>query len=138
MIFDEIVRLMTVDEWPIELLRASTLRTTFSHGKKPFPLLIHEDGTHLVIAVVPYLRIPVDVERAERFMDRLLHLNNDMNLAKFSVDEDGDVLLSVEWLLADLDASELRDALNVITHYAIENWDELRQLVGETARTVAP
>ena len=39
-------------------------------------------------------------------------------MAKFSVDEDGDVVLSVEYPLADLDPSEVRDAIDVLSFYA--------------------
>ena len=46
-----------------------------------------------------------------------------------ALDEDGDVILSVELPLTDLDASEIRDALDVLSVYAERHQGELRQLV---------
>jgi hypothetical protein len=52
-----------------------------------------------------------------------------MNLAKFSVDEDGDVVLSVEYRRDDLDASEVRDALDVLSFYAEKHYPEIERVV---------
>ena len=66
--------------------------------------------------------------------DRLLSLNREMNMAKFSVDEDGDVVLSVEYPLPDLDPSEVRDAVDVLSFYA----EKYRAEVHEMAAAGAP
>ena len=131
MTFDEVVDYMRADNWPIEPLQPQTFRTSFRGPLRSFPFFVHVDGSHIILAAVPYVRIPSDVERADRLMDRLLHMNRDMNLAKFSVDDDGDVVLSVEWPMAEMDPSELRDALDVLTYYAVELWPEIARLAGE-------
>ena len=51
-----------------------------------------------------------------------------MNLAKFSIDEDDDVVLSVEYRLADLDPSEVRDAIDVVSFYADKYYDDVAKL----------
>jgi hypothetical protein len=51
-------------------------------------------------------------------MKRLLKLNREINMAKFSIDEDGDVVLSVEYRIENLDESEVRDAVDVLVVYA--------------------
>ena len=68
-------------------------------------------------------------DKAEKLYERLLHLNGEMLMSRFSLDEDGDVLLSVEFPIVDLDPSELRDALDVLSVYAARYHAELRQMV---------
>jgi len=51
-------------------------------------------------------------------------------MAKFSVDEEGDVVLSVEYRLANLDPSEIRDAVDVLSFYADKHGAEVGRLAG--------
>ncbi len=83
----------------------------------------------LVLLVLPIVRLPGDVDKAEKLYLRLLKLNGELLLARFSLDEDGDVILSVELPLSDLDASEIKDSLDVLSVYAERYQSELRQLV---------
>ena len=66
--------------------------------------------------MIPFSRLPLD-ETGDPLADRLLELNREMNLAKFSLDEDGDVILSVEYPLADLNPSEVKDAIELLSFY---------------------
>lgn len=125
MTFDEIVAYLRADGWPVEPLRERTIRSSFRGEQRCFQFFVHVEGAYLVLAIVPYHRLPIDEGDAQKMMNRLLHLNRDMTFAKFSVDEDGDVVLSVEYPLPHLDASELRDALNVLTFYADRHWPEI-------------
>lgn len=134
MTFEDIVEYLRSDGWPVEPLREQTVRSSFRGEQRSYTFFVHAEAAYLVVAVVPYQRLPVDEDEAQRLMDRLLHLNNDMMFAKFSVDEDGDVVLSVEYPLAHLDKSELRDALDVLTFYADKHWPEIMAL-GEAAAT---
>jgi len=135
MTFDEVVDYMRADSWPIESLRDLTLRSSFRGATRSFPFFVQVDGTHIILAAVPYARVPADPSCADALMDRLLHMNKEMNLAKFSVDDDGDVVLSVEWPIAHLDPSELRDALDVLTYYADQYWQEVSKLAGEECKS---
>lgn len=134
MTFEDIVAYLRSDGWPVEPLREQTIRSSFRGEQRSYTFFVHAEAAYLVVAVVPYQRLPVDEDEAQRLMDRLLHLNNDMMFAKFSVDEDGDVVLSVEYPLAHLDRSELRDALDVLTFYADKHWPEIMAL-GEAPAT---
>lgn len=125
MTFDEIMAYMKDDGWPVEPLRENTFRSSFRGEERSFPFFVHGETVYLVLAVVPFLRLPPDEDQAQRLMDRLLHLNREMMFAKFSVDEDGDVVLSVEFPLAHLDVTELRDALDVLTYYANRHFRDL-------------
>ncbi len=126
--FEEILSYLQANGWPLERLSDSTARSAFSGSTRSFPFFVHVDPVFITLAAVPFVRLPSDEPAAKRLMDRLLHLNREINLAKFSVDDDGDVVLSVEYPLANLDASELRDALDALCYYADQTWNEVSRL----------
>ena len=128
---DEIRACLTADGWPVEVLSETAMQSKFRGKARIFPMLIHVDGTFVTFAVLPYARAPEDPDDAEDLLRRLLHLNRQMNLAKFSLDEDDDVVLSVEYRLADLDPSEVRDAVDVVSFYA----DKYHEEIGRLARS---
>jgi hypothetical protein len=130
--FEDVIAYMKDDGWPVKPLGEGTFRSGFRGEGRTFPFFVHVEGAYLVIAAVPYLRIPFDEHQAERLMVRLLELNREMNFAKFSVDDDGDVVLSVEYPIAELDLTELRDALDALTFYADLHWPEIRKLGSES------
>ena len=125
MTLDEIRAYLEKDGWPIEILSETTLRSRFRAEGRVFPMFIHRDGEFVNFAVIPYAVLPGDVDEAEELMKRLLRLNREINMAKFSVDEDGDVVLSVEYRLDDLDPSEVRDAVDVLSFYADKHFAAL-------------
>src|SRR5262249_20185945 len=126
---NEIRTCLTADGWPVEMLSDVAMQTRFRGKARIFPMLIHVDGTFVTFAVLPYAHAPEDPEDAEDLLRRLLRLNRQMNMAKFSVDEDDDIVLSVEYRLADLDPSEVRDAVDVVSFYADKYHEEVGRLV---------
>lgn len=114
---DEVRSCLENDGWPTDVLSDATMRTRFRCGDRIFPVFVHLEEAYATFAVIPFARLPTD-ERGGLLAERLLVLNREMNLAKFSLDEDGDVILSVEYPLADLDPSEVRDAIDVLSFYA--------------------
>jgi hypothetical protein len=125
MTFDEVRAYLAGDGWPIEVVSEATMRTRFRGVDRVFPVFIHQDAPYVVFAVIPFTRLPEDEEAADALMERLLSHNREMNMAKFSIDEDGDVILSVEYRMEDLDPSEVRDAVDVLSFYAEKYRDEL-------------
>ena len=79
-------------------------------------------------AVLPFLRSPEAQETADALYEKLLELNQQLMMAKFSIDDDLDIALSVEYPTADLDRSELDDALDTLTYYADKHYLELKAL----------
>jgi hypothetical protein len=74
--------------------------------------------------------LPEDPDAADELMLRLLRLNREINLAKYSVDDDGDVILSVEYRIENLDPSEIRDAIDVLSFYANKHQDDVVNVAG--------
>src|SRR5262249_35165040 len=117
MTFDEIRATLEQDGWPVDVVSDVTLRSRFRCGDRIFPVFIHLEPAYATFAVIPFARLPAD-EMGDVMAERLLAYNREMNMAKFSVDGDGDVILSVEYPLQDLDPSEVRDAVDVLSFYA--------------------
>lgn len=115
--------------WPVISLAPGTWRSSFRGRASAFPLVIQLEDGWCKLRVLPIVRLPADDTKADALYRSLLKLNNEILLARFSLDEDGDVILSVELPLTDLDASEIRDALDVLSVYAERHQGELRQLV---------
>jgi hypothetical protein len=126
--FNEVRACMEGDGWPVEALSEATMRSRFRGGGKVFPLFVHIEQLFITFAVIPFAKLPSDADAGDVLMKRLLELNREINLAKFSIDDDGDVVLSVEFRLADLDPSEVRDAVDVLSFYAEKHYAEVDRL----------
>jgi hypothetical protein len=116
--FADVKACLEKDGWPIEVVSDTTIRSRFRGGEGVLPLFVHREAEYMTFAVIPFFKLPKDEEAALPVVERLLRWNRDMNMAKFSIDEDSDVVLSVEYRLEDLDPSEVRDAVDVLSFYA--------------------
>lgn len=132
MTLDEISACLRADGWPIEKLTDVTIQSKFRGKARVFPMLIHMSDEFVAFAVLSYVRAPEDADDADDLLRQLLRYNRQMNLAKFSIDEDDDVILSVEYRLADLDPSEVRDAASVVSFYADKYYEEVERLARKT------
>ena len=115
--------------WPVIVLAPGTWRSSFRGLTSAFPLVIQAEDVWCKMMVLPIVRLPADLDKAEKLYEKLLRLNGELLLARFSLDEDGDVILSVEFPLTDLDSSELKDSLDVLSYYAGKYQGDLRRLV---------
>ncbi|MDI1483096.1 YbjN domain-containing protein [Polyangium sp. y55x31] len=130
MTLDEIRAVLEAQGWPVERLSEATLRSRFRSKDRIFPLFVHLEPLFVTFAVIPYARLPEDPDTAEALMTRLLKLNREINLAKYSVDDDGDIILSVEYRIEHLDPSEIRDAVDVLSFYADKHHEDVNKLAG--------
>lgn len=112
-----------------ECIAPRVFKGRFSKRGRVFPLsaIVDQSGL-LCLAIVPFCRSPEDGERAGRLYRRMLELNHELLMAKLAIDDDLDVFLEVEYPVADLDASEVKDAVDVLAHYAGRLHDELASL----------
>jgi hypothetical protein len=128
MTLDEIRAVLEAQGWPVERLSESTIRSRFRSRDRIFPLFVHVEPLFVTFAVIPYARLPEDADAADELMTRLLRLNREVNLAKYSVDDDGDVILSAEYRIEHLDPSEIRDAVDVLSFYADKHHEDVNKL----------
>ena len=115
--------------WPCAHISDDTWRTGFSAFDRDFPIFMRvaADG-YVTFAIVPFVKSPEDLLRAKHLYVRLLELNHKMLMAKFSIDDDLDVVLSIEYPIADFDRSELVDAMNAVCTYTKAYYPALLKL----------
>lgn len=116
--------------YPSTPIAGDTWRTHVTAAGRAFPLMVRAHAGYLTFAVVPVLKTPEDGVRSAALYDALLRLNHVLMFAKFSIDDDLDVVLSVEYPLGQLDPSEVTDALTVLAHYLDVHYAELASLLG--------
>ena len=77
-----------------------------------------------------YASFPVKVNDAatSNLHEHLLRLNYNMNMAKFMLDDDNDIGLTVEIPNSDLQVGEFEDALRAVCIYMDRNYVELVRL----------
>lgn len=129
--------------WNYERLEPNFWRTGFRGKHNNFRIIFQMTQHWLYVAIAPYIRAPLAEElenRAPRLYYYLLRLNQDMNMVKFSVDEDGDVRLAAELPIENLDYSEFADAINLVAGYADDYYVEVLNLAhgNPTAATRYP
>ena len=126
---DAIEALLTGGGWQLDRITEDTWRGRFRGRSRVFPLLLRLDPAgYLVFAIVPFVPRPEAREHAHALYNRLLELNHAMLMAKFSIDDDLDVTLSVEYPTGELDPSEFTDALNALSFYADAHFEALAAL----------
>ena len=115
--------------WPCDRINEDTWRSHFRGKNASFPFFVRIDPEgYVCFAIVPFLKTPEDEDASVKLYNRLLQLNQSLLMAKFSIDDDLDVVLSVEYPSGELDRSEFDDALDVLSYYADRHYDELRAL----------
>ena len=105
--------------WPVEFDdETSTWRTGFRGHTANFAIVVHLTDNWVYFVIDPFVNAPADVRCASRLHQHLLRLNHAINMAKFSVDDEGDVVLTVELPTENLDYSEFADGINALSYYA--------------------
>lgn len=116
--------------WPCDQISEDTWRSHFRGRHASFPFFVRIDPAgYVCFAIVPFLKSPEDEKKASALYNRLLELNQTLLMAKFSIDDDLDVVLSVEYPCEQLDRSEFDDALDVLSYYADQHYVELSALL---------
>lgn len=135
---DAMRRILEEGGWPCHRIADDTWKSLFQGKHASFPFLVRIDPAGFVVfAIVPYLKTPKDDAITAKLYRKLLELNQTLLMAKFSIDDDLDVVLSVEYALAEIDRSEVDDALDVLSYYADRHYDELRALIAAPTSAAA-
>ena len=95
-----------------------TWLTGFRGDTSNFSVLVHLTENWLYFIISPFVNAPRQDFCTRRLYTHLLRLNHAMNLSKFSVDDEGDVVLTVELPTESLDYSEFADGLDALSYYA--------------------
>jgi len=126
---DGIKHVLAGEGYEVRRIAELTYRGTVRAGSRHMSFHLRVDPAgYVVCAIVPFLKSPADEDLANRLYQRLMSLNQQLMMAKLAIDDDLDVVLSVEYPSAELDDSELADAIHILAHYADQHHDELEEL----------
>ena len=116
-------------DWTYEQLDETHFLTGFSSEvTDSFAIYITLTPNWVYFAITPFVEAPQDAQCERRLYGHLLRLCQQINMAKFAVDADGDVILTVELPRENLDYSEFSDALGALSHYADESYEAVHAL----------
>ena len=112
--------------WKYEFEEGSrTWHTGFRGDASNFSIFIHLTENWIYFTISPYVNAPAEPACEQHLNAYLLRLNHVINMAKFAVDLDGDVVLSVELPTENLVFSEFADGLNALSYYADLHYREI-------------
>jgi hypothetical protein len=111
--------------WTYQQVSEASFRTVFRGDVSSFVIHIHMASDWIYFSVAPFVVAPQEATSQRKMYRHLLKLNHEMNMAKFTVDDDGDVILTVELPTESFDYSEFSDALGALAYYADDNYAQV-------------
>jgi hypothetical protein len=108
--------------WSYERVNDTDFRTGFRGDVSSFRIIVRLAGDWTYFSIAPFVIAPADQECERKLFRHLLRLNQEINMAKFTVDSDGDVILTVELPSENLDYSEFSDAMGALAYYADDTY----------------
>jgi len=114
--------------WSYQRADENTFRTGFRGDVSSFVIYVRLTKNWVYFTIVPFVVAPKEAECKRKLYQHLLRLNYEINLAKFGVDSDGDIVLAVELPREKLDYNEFSDALGALSYYADETYLEALNL----------
>ena len=133
--------------WSYDQLSETDFRTGFRGDVSIFRIIVHIADNWVYFSISPFVVAPQDPECERMLYKHLLHLNHEINMAKFTIDQDGDVIrVDVEAIsprTLDFDVEEetqrIRDFLSARTGKKIEvKATIIRADVGESGASQSP
>lgn len=113
-------------DWPFKRKDEHNWSSGYKGDNAEFPFYVRTtESWFYVLAPFP---VKVQAAAANNIYKHLLRLNYNMSMAKFSLDGDEDLILSVELPNDNLQVGEFRDALQSLCFYMDGNYAELVQL----------
>ena len=114
--------------WSYERSGEDVWLTGFRGDVSSYRIFIKVTEHWAYFTISPLVVAPKEEECVQRLNWHLLRLNRDINMAKFCLDSDGDIVLTVELPTEGLDYSEFSDALGALSHYADDTYLEILNL----------
>jgi hypothetical protein len=99
--------------------------TGFRGRTGQYSLFVQLTPEWIVFSIAPLVTAPTDPRCRDKLATHLLRLNFVINMAKLSLDDDGDVILTVEIPAESLTYELFEDALGALSYYADTHYLEL-------------
>lgn len=87
-------------------------------GGSPLSVHVRFSENWLCLSIEPRTPLPTDPAARSALHERLLRWNRDLDLAKFCLDQGGEVILTAELPTENLDSSEVADAVDALARCA--------------------
>lgn len=114
---DDIAGFFDTYGWRYERGSDGVFRTGFVGDTGHFEIWVQVSEDFVIFVISPFLE-ESGGENQDAVLELLLRANYDVNLAKFGLDEEGDVSLTVEMPRKGFAYSHFADALTALSHYA--------------------
>jgi hypothetical protein len=115
---DDIPAFFETYGWRYERESQGLFRTGFVGDSGHYEIWLRITDEWLYFTINPFWKPAPDGRHPDAVLELLLKANYDLNLAKFGLDEEGDVLLAVEMPRVGFGYSHFADALTALSHYA--------------------
>ena len=122
------------DGWPYERVDDHTWRSGFRGDVNSFRFFLRLTDNWVFFTIVPFVVAPRAAASAHELYRHLLKLNREINMAKFAIDDDSDVVLTVELPTENLEEAEFKDALDALSYYADKHYLEVLNMAHERAQ----
>ncbi len=106
----------------------NTWRTGFRGDVSTFSIYVRLTDNWIYFTIVPFVVAAKNEICQRKLYQHLMRLNQEMNMAKFTIDSDKDVVLTVELPGQNLQYTEFADALGALSYYADDNYVEVLNL----------
>jgi hypothetical protein len=143
---DELPGFFDLYGWRYERRDSRTFRTGFSGDSGAYDIWVRLAEHVVLFIITPYALRPTTTNRDGEEVQRpagasllraLMTANHELNLAKFGVDEDGDICLMVEMPADGFTYTHFSDALTALSHYADEMRGKVAEAIAADAEVVA-
>lgn len=121
--------------WKYTQSAKGVFQTGWSSDFRSYPLRILIDEAFLTLQVQPFFRTDVDLSAFPDVTTYLLEMNYHSLMVKVSIDEVGDLVLSVSILIQTLDFDNFSSALGILAHYSDQVFDEINHLLNAENNT---
>lgn len=107
--------------WKYERRRGDLYRTGFVGEGGQFEIWVRYADPWVYFTINPFVeKRELEQGHGADILALMLRANHEVNMAKFALDKDGDVSLSVELPTENFGYSQFADALTALSHYADE------------------
>ena len=104
--------------WDFRQEGEDLFRTGFVGDVGHFDVWLRVTEDWLFFSIQPYIPLFEGKAHGTEVLSLLLYANHELSLAKFALDEDGDLVLAVELPAKGFGYSHFADALTALSHYA--------------------